>query len=149
MEAEEGPDEERAVGPGAGEADVEVEGGGRARRGHDGGEAGRGAGEGARGRVRGGELPHEEPPRGGPAVADGEDELGRGEGPAPQDAGQGREGVLLGGGDTAEAAAVGEERQRRWRLPELELERQRWWWGPHGRKDPAWSDRVGRTERLV
>lgn len=77
LEAEERADDEGAVGPGAGEAHVEVEpGAGRPR---DGGEAGRRAGEGAGGGVRGRELPHEDPPRGGPAVADGEDELRRGQ----------------------------------------------------------------------
>lgn len=59
--------------PGAGEAHVEVEPGAGLPR--DDGEAGSGAGEGARRGVRRRQLPHQELPRRGPAMAHGEDEL--------------------------------------------------------------------------
>ena len=65
-----------------------------AGRPYDGGEAGRRAGEGSGLRVRGRELPHEELPCGGPAVADGEDELRRGQRAPPQQVGEGGEGIL-------------------------------------------------------
>jgi hypothetical protein len=92
LEAEERADEEGAVRPGAGEADVEVEAGGG--RPHDGGEAGGAAREGARLGVGRRELAHEDAPGCGPAVADGEDERRRGQRAPPQDAGEGGEGVL-------------------------------------------------------
>lgn len=130
LEAEQRADEEGAVSPGAREADVEVEA--RAGGPHDGGEAGRGAGEGAGGRVGGGELPHEEAPRGGPAMADGEDELGGRQRAAPQEAREGGQRVLRGG-DGAEPAAeaAGTVGQGRRRPPQLEGRRRRRWLRPH------------------
>ncbi|KAF0919859.1 hypothetical protein E2562_032145 [Oryza meyeriana var. granulata] len=73
LEAEQRVDEEGVVSPWEEEVDVEVEP--CAGCPHDGGGAERGAGEGAGGLVGGSELPHEEPPRGGLAMADGENEL--------------------------------------------------------------------------
>lgn len=89
FEALEGPDDEGAVGPGAGEAHVEVKmrivrGWAWAAGDFVGPESGGGPGV-TTGGVGGGELGHHEAPRGVPGGADGGDEEIRREGWAPQE----------------------------------------------------------------
>lgn len=113
LEVSEGADDEGAVGPGAGEGNVEVEAGGArvpAVAVGDGGKGTGGAGVRAGG-VRGGKLAHHQVPGGGPGRSDGGDEGPRWEGPAPEEAADGGEGIGGGGRGrhpkTAERVAFG------------------------------------------